>query len=151
MSRHGENIFKRKDKRWEGRCICGRNENGKAKYKSFYARSYSECLKKMNDYKSKAAVCSETKLTVSRLFEVWLESRKGSIKQSTYVNYMTLYDNHIRDIIGGLECESVTAQMLNKYVLYLLESGNLHSGGLSANSTQMVLIILKSMFAFRKR
>lgn len=30
MPRHGENIFKRKDGRWEGRYISSYNENGKA-------------------------------------------------------------------------------------------------------------------------
>ncbi len=33
MPRHGENIFKRKDGRWEGRYIFSYNENGKAIYK----------------------------------------------------------------------------------------------------------------------
>lgn len=101
MSRHGENIFKRKDKRWEGRCICGRTEEGRARYKSVYAHSYAECQRKLNAFKENPK-SSEAKVTVSRLFEEWLESRKNRVKQSTYVNYRTLYDNHIRDIIG--EC-----------------------------------------------
>lgn len=147
MPRHGENIFKRKDKRWEGRCICGRKENGKAKYKSFYAHSYSECLKKMNDFKSKAEI-TEMKITVSHLFELWLENRKSGVKQSTYVNYRTLYENHIRDDIGNIQCENITAHMLSKYVLYLLENGSRFGGGLSVKSAEAVLIILKSMFAY---
>lgn len=30
MARRGENIYKRKDGRWEGRCIIGHDENGRA-------------------------------------------------------------------------------------------------------------------------
>lgn len=147
MPRHGENIFKRKDKRWEGRCICGRTENGKARYRSVYAHSYAECRQKLNDLKTKSEA-SGKKITVSRLFEVWLESRRTGVKQSTYVNYKTLYENHIRDIIGGTPCEKITAEILNKYASYLLESGNSYGGGLAAKSVKAVLIILKSMFDY---
>ena len=34
MPRRGENIYKRKDGRWEGRCITGHNENGHATFQS---------------------------------------------------------------------------------------------------------------------
>ena len=42
MSRRGENIYKRKDGRWEGRYIKGRSPDGKAQYGYVYARSYQE-------------------------------------------------------------------------------------------------------------
>ena len=41
MARKGENIFKRKDGRWEGRYIKSR-ENGKAVYGYVFGKSYSE-------------------------------------------------------------------------------------------------------------
>ena len=52
MSRKGENIYKRKDNRWEGRYKVGYNENGKAKYKSVYAKSYSEVKRKLIELKA---------------------------------------------------------------------------------------------------
>ena len=42
MSRKGENIYKRKDGRWEGRYIQSRDFSGKAKYGYVYARTYRE-------------------------------------------------------------------------------------------------------------
>ena len=38
MSMYGENIYRRKDGRWEARYIFMRLPNGKAKYKSVYLR-----------------------------------------------------------------------------------------------------------------
>ena len=38
MSKYGENIYRRKDGRWEARYIFMRLPNGKAKYKSVYLR-----------------------------------------------------------------------------------------------------------------
>ena len=41
MPRKGENIYKRKDGRWEARYIH-HYENGKAKYRYLYGASYTE-------------------------------------------------------------------------------------------------------------
>ena len=40
MPRKGENIYKRKDGRWEARYIRDRTESGKAVYGYVYAKSY---------------------------------------------------------------------------------------------------------------
>ena len=42
MSRKGENIYKRKDGRWEGRYCKTRDESGKIKYGYVYARTYTD-------------------------------------------------------------------------------------------------------------
>ena len=47
MSKHGENIYRRKDGRWEARYIFTRLPNGKAKYKYLYARTYAEVKTKL--------------------------------------------------------------------------------------------------------
>lgn len=45
MARKGENIYKRKDGRWEGRYIKDRDISGKAIYGYVYAKSYGEVRK----------------------------------------------------------------------------------------------------------
>ena len=40
MPKYGENIYHRKDGRWEARYIAMRLPNGKAKYKSVYGRTH---------------------------------------------------------------------------------------------------------------
>lgn len=52
MPRKGENIYKRKDGRWEARYIH-HYENGKAKYRSVYGRSYTEVRAKRQEKLSK--------------------------------------------------------------------------------------------------
>ena len=47
MARRGENIYKRKDGRWEGRYIKGRTDAGKAVYGYIYAHTYKEAQKKL--------------------------------------------------------------------------------------------------------
>ena len=54
MSRRGENIYKRKDGRWEGRIIIGRKLNGKAEYRSIYDKSYLGLKNKIKSEKLKS-------------------------------------------------------------------------------------------------
>lgn len=47
MPRKGENIFKRKDGRWEGRYIKAHTPQGKALYGYVYARTYKDVKQKL--------------------------------------------------------------------------------------------------------
>lgn len=49
MSRKGENIYKRKDGRWEARYIISHDEKGHARYKSVYDKSYTGVKKKKQE------------------------------------------------------------------------------------------------------
>ena len=50
MSRRGENIYKRKDGRWEGRY---KPDGISGKYKYVYAHTYKETKEKLNELKTK--------------------------------------------------------------------------------------------------
>lgn len=49
MSKRGENIYKRKDGRWEGRYIKCRTPHGKIQYGYVYGKSYSEVKSKLKE------------------------------------------------------------------------------------------------------
>lgn len=49
MPRKGENIYKRKDGRWEGRYIKSRDILGRAKYGYVYGKSYREAKQKQHN------------------------------------------------------------------------------------------------------
>ena len=69
MPRKGENIYKRKDGRWEGRYIKDRTPDGKAIYGYLYAHSYRDLKSKMIATKQKENI-SEKKETVLRLSDM---------------------------------------------------------------------------------
>ena len=54
MARHGENIYKRKDGRWEGRYIKGYDADGTAKNGSVYGKTYKEAKEKLAIAKANA-------------------------------------------------------------------------------------------------
>lgn len=51
MARHGENIRKRKDGRWEGRYLVYSEAKGRTIYRSVYGSSYEEIRKKLTEEK----------------------------------------------------------------------------------------------------
>ena len=61
MSKKGENIYKRKDGRWEGRYIRLRNIGGKAEYGYIYGKSYAEVKKKLMNAKVAVQLHAETR------------------------------------------------------------------------------------------
>ena len=104
MSRKGENIYKRKDGRWEGRYIKARSESGKAIYGSVYASSYHEAKKKRNlaiaSIESVPSASSIKKNTPSpdsfgKLSSAWLNSIRMQIKESTYTKYNNILQSYI--------------------------------------------------------
>ena len=70
MPRKGENIYKRKDGRWEARYIKGYGEDGKAVYGYVFGKSYLETKRKRND--------SATSLTLPVLSALPLHSLLSS-------------------------------------------------------------------------
>ena len=49
MPKKGENIYRRKDGRWEGRYIKGHLADGKTKYAYVYGKTYSDVKQKLID------------------------------------------------------------------------------------------------------
>lgn len=107
MARHGENIRKRTDGRWEGRYQIYSEEKEKQIYHSVYGRSYEEVKNKLAiernsiknpvewDAKEKAAV--QESITFAEVSEKWLEEVKNSKKTSTYIKYDMIYKKYLKD------------------------------------------------------
>lgn len=102
----GENIFKRKDGRWEARYIKGYELSGKIKYGFCYGKTYKEAKEKVT--KAKAALLSGKPIPASNsrhrfswFCDEWFESGRNRFKESTCVKYRTILDKHIKPRLGG--------------------------------------------------
>lgn len=146
MPRRSENIYKRKDGRWEGRFKSGYNADGKARYRSVYGKTYTEVRIKLSSLKAESkqygAVC---RLTVKELFEEWMSAISFKVKKSTYANYRMKADVHILPVFGKVQYEKLTAKMLHDFIAQKLRSG------LSAKYVSDIVIVLKSMAKYTSR
>ena len=115
MAKQGDNIYRRKDGRWEGRYIKGYKPDGKPKYGYVYGKTYDEAYSKL-EAKKKKYQRPENAVGFTGMFSDycirWLDTtaRERGIKQSTYGSYYRDISNHIIPALGGklphLLCEA---------------------------------------------
>ena len=147
MARRGENIYKRKDGRWEGRYISSRDLNGKARYTSVYGKTYSEVKGKLkmsiSDQNNNGH--STENPFMSELFELWLEKQRIGIKESTYSRYHYLINSRLKPAFAHITIGRLTTIQVDQYLLELSRNGRLDgNGGLSAKTVNDLLNIIKS-------
>ncbi|MDY4970742.1 MAG: site-specific integrase [Lachnospiraceae bacterium] len=157
MGRHGENIRKRKDGRWEARIIQGYNADGRARYRYLYGKTYQEVKSK----KAKALVeqrtqpASETgnlKITFGQIADEWLQLRKSMVKESTYANYANIIERHLQPELGKVYLSAVTSEMLETFLNQKLQNGRLDGkGGLSTKTVADMRSVIKLVLQYARR
>lgn len=158
MGRHGENIHKRKDGRWEARILLYREANGKPRYAYIYGKTYTEAktkrnmvLKKQDCEIQKKAPHNECvqQMTFSQVIDEWFITKMDTIKESSLVNYSFLIENHIRPELGNALLTDMTAEKLNSFLKHKLQSGRLDGkGSLSAKTVSDIRSVLKMILNY---
>lgn len=105
MPRRGENIYKRKDGRWEARYIKEIYPDGRKKYGSVYGSSYTEVKNKRQFFAPALSYHSgsATESTVNEMIDRWLAHIRPQVKASSFQKYECLSRNHIRPEIGHVK------------------------------------------------
>lgn len=146
MARRGENIYKRKDGRWEGRYKNGFKADGKTRYFSVYGKSYSEVRAALLQ---KRQITNESRIRCKYKFgevvQMWLNSIKNTVKESTYSNYTMKIEKHILPQLGNTYYEKLTADVLNAFVSDKL------AARLSAKYVSDISVLIKSVCKFACR
>lgn len=145
MPRRGENIYKRKDGRWEARYIKGKDLYGKTKYGYLYAKSYIDVREKLNSVCSKPIVdiYSGNGKTVGQIADIWLDEIKTQLKPSSYVKYRNIINNHILPSIGNYKIQFLDTSLVRKFADEKLNCGNLKGGNLSPKTVKDILSVLR--------
>lgn len=146
MSKRGENIYKRKDNRWEGRYIKGYDYEGKTQFGYVYAKTYREVREKLNACKqASAAKPAQIKKNFGAFCDEWLLLSRSRVKESTYVKYHTIVTNHIKPNL-----ERFLPQNLNTVVIEEF-SHDLLIKGLSVKTVRDILTVLRSALKYCRR
>lgn len=139
MPRRGENIYKRKDGRWEGRIL---KEDGKYMY--FYAATYREVKNKMKNFKESLEKIRKKQLSTqanaAELFTHWLEGNVlHQVKPSTFENYHCCIQNYVIPFFKGIENERLTEASVDKFTQGVKENASL-----SESYKKKILTIFKT-------
>lgn len=151
MARRGENIFKRKDGRWEARVIECRN-NGRRVYRSLYGKTYTEAKAKKEEYYGikHYEPCPNAKksVTFSWLAGEWLASVKGTVKESTYTRYYRNVYSYLVPAMGKYSVSRLDSSIVNQLKEELLLSGGRIDSGLSEKTVSDILSVLKMILFY---
>ena len=155
MSKKGENIYKRKDGRWEGRYIKLYDKDRKARYGYVYAKSYKEVKQKLIDKISNNPSQAENSLKTNPLYndilDAWLQTSRINVKESTYARYAHLIDSHIRPHLGIYQISKISTQLVESFIEQKLNSGKLcDNSPLSPKTVTDILTVVKSTMEYAR-
>lgn len=141
MARRGENIYKRKDGRWEGRYIRGYTPSGKAEYGYVYAKTYAMCREKQRQQMCNVTDAEKLSgtLTVGQASTSFMNSKKGELKPSSYSRYDHIIHQHILPELGAIQLQELTEETVTLFLQ------RLQKRGLSAKSARDIAVLLKSI------
>lgn len=152
MPRRGENIYKRKDGRWEGRYIKARSATGKAVYGYVYAHTYKEVkikltsiLLQQKDPIAKAPIEHEGFQTIAM---EWFDAVKDQLKESTSNKYWNSLKLYILPEFGKAELQELTYEFINERCSHLLLQGGVDGQGLSPKTVSDILSLIRNILKY---
>ena len=144
MARKGENIYKRKDGRWEARYEKGRNSKGQIIYGSLYGKSYREVREKKINSIVKLPVAKtispSESMNICDVSTRWLESIRHTVKESTYSCYLTLIQKHILTYFNN--SSMITSEHIQQFINYKI------TNGLSPTSVRNIVVLLERILRY---
>lgn len=146
MSRKGENIFFRKDGRWEARYIKEEIGNKKYKYGYVYGKTYTDVKQKRNKILLNLEKIKEeerkNKYQFNYYIQNWLNSIKFLVKTSTYVHYLGIVKNHIQPLLGELELCEINTEKIEFFINQKFEEA------FSNKTIRDMIVVLKQILSY---
>lgn len=154
MSRRGESIYKRADGRWEARYIH-HYENGKAKYRFLYAKSYTEVKAKRIEEQNRSNHFCTSGCHQSASFEevaaLWLAERKDHVKESTYAQYYRIISHYLSPYFGKQRLIKLDLLFCKSVFRELSQHGVRNGTALSDKTVSDMVCVCKSIFRYGKQ
>lgn len=152
MPKKGENIYKRKDGRWEGRYIKSRDISGKINYGYVYARTYRDVKAKLQEsilHSNQVITAPSRKSELfSELAAEWFSNIRPHIKESTQNKYLNLLESYILPAYGNKRLEQISYDFIREYCEIWLSSGGKKGTGLSSKTVSDILTVIRSILKF---
>ena len=146
MSRRGENIYKRKDGRYEGRYVIGRKENGQTRFGYVYGWQYSvvrdALIKKKSEQIDNRKSRRRGEMLLADCMKSWLSDLRGTIKQSSFQTYLSLAEKHVLPALGSLELNRISTATVLDF------ADSLSASGLSCSTVRSICRLVSSCLRY---
>jgi len=149
MAKRGENIYKRKDGRYEGRYIVGRKACGKPRFGYIYDYTYSAVKARLTLAKAVASHSESLRTlgdgTAAAFVRYWLENCAAPrVKQSTYVRYCERVDSYIAPHFGEQQLRRIDESQIAAFIK-MLEARNLAPSTIAGVARLLKSILAKAL------
>lgn len=149
MPKRGENIYKRKDGRWEGRIKKCRTSTGRYEYQSIYGKSYKEVKVKMDTARQMQREdifsCNDT---MEYAAKSWMQAGETSWKSSTYAAYQQIIKKYILPYLGQMRINEINRKTLEDFVDKV--SAN-HSQQISRNYASQICNTIRRILIYMNK
>lgn len=150
MSKRGENIYKRRDGRWEARYEKDREPTGRIKYGYCYGRTYKEARSKAAVARIAADDRDMNRMAVqvqefSFVCAEWLSWKARFVKETTIVKYESIIRNHIVSNLGEHHLPSINEQVIREFFSCL------NKKGFSPKTLRDILSVFKSILDYCRK
>ena len=148
MARKGENIYKRKDGRWEGRYL--KHVSGeKSRYGYVYAKTYREVRIKLREAAiqweaQQPVILEEESLLLSAVASEWERHLVPQVKEITLVKYHTILHKHLLPALGDVSVMDMTHRKIEAFSRELLNT-------LAPRTVADVLGVLRSILRYAQQ
>lgn len=120
MPRTGNNIYKRKDGRYEGRILLGKTLYHKPQYIYVYAKTLKEVKQKMKDVaEGRGEKSTDCEISMQSAAGEWITEMKKRWKPTTYGMYQSVVNHYIMPILGNYRIEEINKNVLSDFVVEL--------------------------------
>lgn len=154
MSRKGNNIYKRKDGRWEARYIKG-YVGDKIKYGYIYGKTYTEAKDKVskcaNSNDRLEYANNKSDLCIKTASQMWIEGLKPNLKESTIVKYNYIITKYLYPKFGNISVSNITNGDIIDFRTELLNYGGKNRQGLSQKTVSCVMSIFKNILTYASK
>lgn len=123
-------IHLRKDGRWEGRYVVGRNEKGLPITKNVLAKTQAECAKKLAQLRQQLEAPPPEQPKASVRLGDWLshwyqDYKKPNLRPNTQMSYERRIYQHIIPALGEIPLDKLTAGDIQQFYTQVKQGGRL--------------------------
>lgn len=145
MPKTGNNIYKRKDGRYEGRVLLGKTVYRKPQYAYVYARTLREVKQKMLEVKKQKRLESAPVYMRDAIWE-WMGEMNRQWKPNTYDTYLRIIDRYIEPILGNQKIEEITKSTFDEFTDELVNHSD--NGHMDESYKKYICAIVRQIISY---
>ena len=112
-------ISQRPNGLWQGQISLGKDDDGKTKRVTLYGKTRREVSEKIQTALAEyqAGDFIEKKSTTFDYYAaLWIDNKRTSLQANTINKYCSLFENHIKKVIGPIKIQELTRQNIQKLI-----------------------------------